>query len=116
MTQKQELLQQIDVLESHLRELKSKYTEILEKIQTLKDTPELKSWEECSMGERFALFMLNNGLVEKDADLKENLIKHLASIRFVDFLLENDKETAKLIATLVDDIIKIDLDKLITKN
>lgn len=116
MTQKQELLQQIDVLESHLRELKSKYTEILEKIQTLKDTPELKSWEECSMGERFALFMLNNGLVKKDADLKENLIKHLASIRFVDFLLENDKETAKLIATLVDDIIKIDLDKLITKN
>lgn len=113
MDKKNNLLQQIEVLEQHLKDLKSKYEAVLNELQTLSKPKKLKPWKDCSLGERFTMYMLANGLVELTEDIKEDLIKHLASMRFVDFLLENDKETAKLIADLIEDIAKMDIDKII---
>lgn len=113
MDKKNDLLQQIDVLEQHLKTLKLKYETILKELQAFSEPKKLKLWKDCSLGERFTMYMLTNGLVELTENIKEDLIKHLASMRFVDFLIENDTETAKLIADLIEDIAKMDVDKIV---
>ena len=102
--------QLIELLELRIKEMSKEGTEECPKV-----CEKIKSFEECTLGEKFILYLLDKNKIHVNENMIEDAEAFIYNNVVLDFMIMQNKTILDELNTLLNSLYEVDIDKLRVK-